>query len=207
MRDHRSSLVLTLLQKLFLIWACMWKCQLTFYPSHPQVSQPCLTQRVYHPSCSPNMGWYVTPSRQMPLEDSHARCYMQDNSRTWRLSQRLPAPPRASWCAHLQHPDKVWGDPGAPHLWSRGTQADSTGTNAVSGWLVLHGTLKSSNWRHFAFLFFLIARKATAEDDDSDAFALAVRLRVSLATESCRTLCQVRRGRRWEDEPVGPNGN
>lgn len=28
-----------------------------------------------------------------------------------------------------------------------------------------------------------------------------------LATESCRTLCQVRRGR-WEDELVGrPNGN
>lgn len=94
--------------KVILIWVCMWECQLTFHPSHPQLSQPCLTQRVCHPSCSPNMGWIChTPVGRCLWRDSHARCYMQDNSRTWRLSQRLPAPPRASWCAYLWHPGKV----------------------------------------------------------------------------------------------------
>lgn len=113
--------------------------------------------------------------------DSHARCYMQDNSRTWRLSQRLPVPPRARWYTYLQHPGKVSGHHGDPTF---GKEEPNQTALRTEPSLRLTGSawnIESFRWETFClFLCSSSSQKGNcAKDDDSDASALALRLHVS----------------------------
>lgn len=144
-----------------------------------------------HPSGSLNTGYYsLLPSRQLPLEG-----FPQQVSHC--LHFPLPSP---SCCSPVT---STGGHRAATSVAEKSELTARRTEPRLTGWLGLQRqALKASDWRRFAFpLIFLEARKAAVWKTMTHILLLYYFVFL-LPTESCRTLCQVSKGR-WEEERVG----